>query len=48
MSEEFVGIAHKFHVDIAFLEGKSIPPNVIWEYPDQIAKAEKQKWRGSV
>lgn len=48
VSPEFVGIAHKFLVGTAFLEGKPVPPAVLREYPDLIAKADKQKWRRTV
>lgn len=45
ISPEFAGIAHRFAVKTAFLEGKPIPPAVLREYPDLMMKAEKQKWR---
>ncbi len=45
VSPEFVGIAHKFLVETAFIEGKPVAQTVLKEYPDLIAKAEKQKWR---
>ncbi|MDP2753598.1 MAG: nucleotidyltransferase domain-containing protein [Nitrospirota bacterium] len=45
ISPEFAGIAHRFAVKTAFLEGKPIPPEVLREYPDLMGKAEKQKWR---
>lgn len=48
VSPEFVGIAHKFLVETAFLEGKPVPRAVLREYPDLIGKAEKQKWRRNI
>ncbi len=45
ISPEFAGIAHRFAVKTAFLEGKPIPPEVLREYPDLMVKKEKQKWR---
>lgn len=48
ISPEVAGIAHRFTVRTAFLEGKPVPPHVLREYPDLVAKAEKQKWRKTV
>lgn len=45
ISPEAAGIAHRFMVKTAFMEGKPVPPEVLREYPDLMAKAEKQKWR---
>lgn len=48
ISPEFAGIAHRFAVKTAFLEGKPVPQEVLREYPDLMGKAEKQKWRRTV
>lgn len=48
ISPEVVGIAHRFMVRTAFMEGKPVPPEVLREYPDLVMKAEKQKWRKTV
>ena len=45
ISPEVAGIAHRFTVKTAFLEGKEVPQEVLREYPDLVMKAEKQKWR---
>ena len=45
ISPEVAGVAHRFLVKTAFLEGKHVPPEVLREYPDLVMKAEKQKWR---
>lgn len=45
VSPEASGIVHKFTVKTAFLEGKPVPPEVLREYPDLMAKVEKQRWR---
>jgi len=45
VSPEFAGIAHRFAVKQAFLEGKPVPQTVLKEYPDLMGKAEKQRWR---
>lgn len=47
ISPEFAGIAHRFAVKTAFLEGKPVPPAVLREYPDLVEKAEKQRWRNA-
>jgi GNAT superfamily N-acetyltransferase len=48
VSPEVAGIVHRFTVRTAFLEGKPVPPHVLREYPDLMAKAEKQKWRRTI
>ena len=45
VSPEVAGVAHRFKVRTAFLEGKPVPQEVLREYPDLVMKAEKQKWR---
>lgn len=40
-----MGVAQKFIVETAFLEGKPVPQGVLKEYPDLTGKAEKQRWR---
>ena len=45
ISPEVAGIAHRFMVRTAFMEGKPVPQEVLREYPDLMMKAEKQRWR---
>lgn len=45
ISPEVAGIVHRFTVRTAFMESKPLPSYVLREYPDLMAKAEKQKWR---
>lgn len=45
ISPEFAGIAHRFAVKQAFIEGKPVLTEVLKEYPDLMIKSQKQKWR---